>query len=138
MSKEFAALLRIEWKKIRWAFLPVPFIAAYLFYLAVPSPSTAGRADGSSSDPGWYLLVGFAVALSFAQLSGERREAMWAFVVHRRASRGQIFAAKVAAAVPALMASITIGGAATIWWAMAPGHSAVPIDRTMDCTSSSG
>ena len=111
MSPSFKRLLWKEWLQAKWVATSLPIAAAWVFY---------------KPDSSWYVLDGMAGMMAFEQIFAERSQAMWGFVVHRRASAMQILLAKLVVGLPSLLGSLAIGGSA-IWFLSLPGHGITPV-----------
>jgi ABC-type transport system involved in multi-copper enzyme maturation permease subunit len=79
---------------------------------------------------GFFCAI-FAAVLGWFQIHHERHRDLWAFLVHRPATRTQIFLGKVLAGLALYALVVALPLAVFISWALAPGHVAAPFEWTM-------
>ncbi len=78
-----------------------------------------------------WLCVLFGAVLGWMQIFNERHRDLWAFLVHRPASRTEIFFGKIIAGLAIYIVAAGLPLACFIAWAAMPGHVAAPFQWAM-------
>ena len=125
MSKALSALL---WKERREVGLGAGIGALLFFLVRFYGGTTAGQYNGEPHPITGYGAIGFMGALAFflgvGQTSREAEGDRWAFALHRPASAGQIFGAKLMVGMGTLLVPMVIATAIGALWLTMPGDQA--------------
>lgn len=125
------AMIWKEWREnFKWAVLGGVGLALATLY-------TLSQHNGSYIYEGtWQALTNLitigcpilATALGFLQIFPEQRRDQWAFLMHRPASRGTIFAGKVSAGLCLYLLAVVPTALGINIWAALPGHLGMPYE----------
>ncbi|MGB8370236.1 MAG: ABC transporter permease [Limisphaerales bacterium] len=81
-------------------------------------------------EAGWLCAL-FGMVLGWVQIHNEKPRDLWAFLVHRPATRTEIFFGKIIAGLMIYLAAAGLPLACFVAWAAAPGNVAAPFQWSM-------
>lgn len=132
MKPMFAKEMR---ENAKWAILGLVGLSAALIFAVAQKNGNGIIGIGEFWPTVWLVMTItgplLGAALGLGQILPELRRDLWAFLIHRPATRGQLWAGKTLAGLTlyALATMLPLLGAGV--WAATPGHLAAPFDARL-------